>query len=387
MQYCLGVQLNWKGNRVAEWDNLKNFDDPYHSQGPTICNMTLISSGKYSINNLNDQNYGAMYLFQLADSMKGDFRNIVALDGTQYAFWMRNHSLKAHAGQEPMGLADANGHVMLSFKGLVTWNTGCIDYLQGACGQGPATWYQLVTDDNGQAAATDSFLNNPSNKCFCDCDPQLRGVSREFNFAALDPRPCATSPVFSSSHWVQNPNDGFFDVSAHYVGAFDSVHLWCDGWTKLSQAGCLTKMMTTFPEMGVVPPGGNFDILYNLTDIVSNPIVGLHTYIDPAPAISNCPDCSGKVPTDLFQTFLQLGWIGAAGSVCDGSAGIVLKVSIPQTSTLIPILGQVFDNPAYPGSGSQLPRINYLGLYTLKTVVNFQNAPDQIGTTRLKISD
>jgi len=64
----------------------------------------------------------------------------------------------------------------------------------------------------------------------------LRGVSREFKFAALDPRPCVNSPALTPAVYVANPSDGFFDQTA-YCGAFNSTDLWCDGWTKLSQMG------------------------------------------------------------------------------------------------------------------------------------------------------
>jgi hypothetical protein len=339
IQYALGVELNWMGNRGGEWDGLKNYDDPNKSAGPTICNMTLISCGKYSTNNKNDQNYGAMYLMQLADSLKGDYRNIIALDGTQYAFWMRNHDLKTpgHPGQAPMG---PNGP---KFTGLMVYNTN------PAINNNSAVWSQLVTDDNGQAATTVAWLNNAANKCFCNADPQLRGVSREFNFAALDPRLCAQSPALTPAVYIANPNDGFFDQTA-YAGAFGTSDLWCDGWTKLSQAGCLTKNLSTFPENAILPSNANFDIAYTIND-------------------------PSAVPTNAVVTL-------------DGNdiSSIVLPIFIANNGQLA-CGGTWLKIPSIPASALASGTYNYLGLHTLITSISTADGRTLTGTSRFKIAN
>jgi hypothetical protein len=340
IQYALGVQLNWLGNRCGEWDGLKNYDDPHKSDGPTICNMTLISCGKYSTNNLNSQNYGAMYLMQLADSMKGDFRNIIALDGTKYAFWMRNHDLKTpgHPGQAPIG--NANGP---KFTGLMVYNTN------PAINNNSGVWSQLVTDDNGQAAASVAWLNNAANKCFCNVDPQLRGVSREFDFAALDPRPCVGSPALTPAVYVANPNDGFFDQT-NYTGAFGASDLWCDSWTKLSQAGCLTKNLSTFPENAIINSNFNFDIGYTIND-------------------------PSAVPTNAVVTL-------------DGNdiSSIVLPIFIANNGQLA-CGGTWLKIPSIPASALASGTYNYLGLHTLITSISTADGRTLTGTSRFKIAN
>jgi hypothetical protein len=57
-------------------------------------------------------------------------------------------------------------------------------------------------------------------------DPQLR---RALSGSDPDFRPKATSPVYKAS-WVQPPDDGFFDQSANYIGAFGDED-WTEEWT------------------------------------------------------------------------------------------------------------------------------------------------------------
>jgi hypothetical protein len=310
MQYLFCVESSWKGNRPCEWDNLKHFDDPYHTAtGPSICNMTLIGCGKYTTNTgdagVDNQNYGANYIFQLADSMKGDFRNIVAMDQMNYAFWMRNHDLKPF-GQAPIG--NANGP---KFSGLMVYHTkakvGTTPVPDGANGDSLMTWNYLVYDDNGQAAASVAWLNDPANKCFCNVDPQLRGVSREFGFAALDPRPCAGSPALTPAVYVANPSDGFFDQT-NYCGAFDpNAGLWCDGWTKLSQARCLSSDLSTYPELAIIPANASFDLAYCFNNPSLVPVR--------ASVLLDGMDVTAIVVPALMQTYSQLPCGGTTARV------------------------------------------------------------------------
>jgi len=134
---------------------LKHYDDPYHTTtGPTICNLTQIGCGKYTSNivdtgALEDQNYGARYLWQLADSLKGDFRNVIGVDQAKFAFWMRNHDLLPangptfnNPGQAPIG--DPNGP---KWTGLMVYHTN-----YRTANDNAEIWANLVEDDNGQAA-------------------------------------------------------------------------------------------------------------------------------------------------------------------------------------------------------------------------------------------
>jgi hypothetical protein len=336
IQFAFGTELNWMGNRSGEWDGIKNYVDRITS-APTIANMTLISGGKYTSNNKNDQNYGNMFLIQLADSLKGTYKNILALDGSKYCFWMRGHDLKT-AGKEGVAPMGPNGP---QFSGFMTFNCNATQ-----------VWDSLVADPEGNVpgavAATIAYLNNPANKCYAGVDPLLRGVSREFGFAALDPRPCAQSPVFSSA--VATPADPFF-TTANYVGAFNSSDLWCDGWTKLSQAGCLSSNMSTFPEKAIVPINSTIDLTYMINDPTAVP-VGASILLD---------------GVDVSSAVLPM-LVSNNGAIACG--GLWLKApGIPISA----VIG------AFPGT-------NYMGLHVFKTSLTLADGRVLTGVSRIKVT-
>ena len=65
---------------------------------------------------------------------------------------------------------------------------------------------------------------------FIVADPLL---ARPLEYSDPDLRPAPNSPVYRAS-FVQPPDDGFFDQSATYIGAFDQVN-WMEEWTQLVQ--------------------------------------------------------------------------------------------------------------------------------------------------------
>jgi hypothetical protein len=68
-------------------------------------------------------------------------------------------------------------------------------------------------------------------------DPVLGGIDRGAN-RTLDPVPSAVGPAFTGT--TQSiPNDGFYDTTAAYKGAFGPGDYWMDGWTTLSRRGIL----------------------------------------------------------------------------------------------------------------------------------------------------
>jgi len=337
IQFALGTELNWMGNRGGEWDQIKKLNDRFVGT-PMISNMTLISSGKYSSNNQNDQNYGCKYEIQLADSMKGTFRNILCLDGTKYAFWIRGHDILG-LNKGMAGIGDPNGP---NFTGFMTFNSNAAQ-----------VWDSLVSDDNGSqplaVAASIAWLKNAANKCYCGIDPMLRGVSREFGFAALDPRPCAQSPVFAAS--VAVPSDPFF-VAAPYVGAFNSSDLWCDGWTKLSQAGCLSTNLSVFPASAIVPINQNIDLTYMLNDPNAVP-VNASVLLD---------------GFDVTSTVLPMFVANNGGLAC---GGMWLKApGIPMSAVVA----------SFPGT-------NYMGLHTFKTTINLADGRNLTALSRIKVTN
>ncbi len=345
VQFYFATELNWMGNRTGEWDGKKTFVDRF-TANPQMANLTMISSGKYSTNNANDQNYGCKYQVQIADSLKGTYTNCLLLDGTKYCFWMRSHDLVDSTlggayGSGQAAIGDVNGP---TWKGLMTFNCNQVQI-----------WDSLVSRDNdvtttpAVVANSIAYLKNSANKCFCGVDPMLRGVSREFGFPALDPRPCAGSPVFTNN--VATPSDPFF-TPAPYVGAFNSSDLWCDGWTKLSQAGCLTGNLSTFPASAIVPINSSIDLTYMINDPTAVP-VGASVLID-----------GYDVSSSVIPMF-----VANNGAIACG--GMWLKApQIPMSAVVA----------AFPGT-------NYLGLHTFKTTLTLADGRVLTGVSRVKVTN
>ncbi|HZO56368.1 MAG TPA: hypothetical protein VFB63_26915 [Bryobacteraceae bacterium] len=77
-------------------------------------------------------------------------------------------------------------------------------------------------------AAVQTFAG--SGRTFLVADPLL---ARPLEYSDPDLRPAPNSPAYRAS-FVQPPDDGFFDQSATYIGAFDQVN-WMEEWTQLVQ--------------------------------------------------------------------------------------------------------------------------------------------------------
>jgi hypothetical protein len=77
-------------------------------------------------------------------------------------------------------------------------------------------------------AGLQPFAGNGRN--FVVADPML---ARPLEYSDPDLRPATNSPVYRAGY-VQAADDGFFDQSATYIGAFDQEN-WMEEWTQLVQ--------------------------------------------------------------------------------------------------------------------------------------------------------
>jgi hypothetical protein len=82
----------------------------------------------------------------------------------------------------------------------------------------------------GQVSANAATFITTQAKNVMIADPLLR---RPLEFSDPDFRPQIGSPVFNAN-WVQPPDDGFFDQSAPFIGAFGEVN-WTEEWTTFIQ--------------------------------------------------------------------------------------------------------------------------------------------------------
>lgn len=75
------------------------------------------------------------------------------------------------------------------------------------------------------------FTNNGGRTYTANTDVML---TDPFNLSNPDPMPMAGSPALTGA--ATPPNDGFFDISATFVGAFGSVN-WMENWTDFTPEG------------------------------------------------------------------------------------------------------------------------------------------------------
>ncbi|MHB9041807.1 MAG: T9SS type A sorting domain-containing protein, partial [Melioribacteraceae bacterium] len=89
------------------------------------------------------------------------------------------------------------------------------------------------------------------NKWFTDnanryfADNSGAGLVSPFSLPNPAPIPTASSPALTGAGTP--PNDGFFDVTANYVGAFKSTD-WTAGWSTIHMGGVYTSIKETFND-------------------------------------------------------------------------------------------------------------------------------------------
>ena len=202
IQNVLAVVNPNNSNRGIEGDNNEtDFTlEPYSS--PRMYNITFFGAA-----NLFDQGYDegtSLAAIWLRRGAKGSYNNMVLENWTGTGIELK----------DPETLTNAtNGD--LTANGLLMWDNGLkngkTNDLAGQCGAGALPYC------NGTQGRWKNIVV---------ADPQLR---RPFEYSDPDFRPMPSSPAFSA-RWIQPPDDGFFDQSANYAGAFADTD-WTEEWT------------------------------------------------------------------------------------------------------------------------------------------------------------
>ncbi len=112
--------------------------------------------------------------------------------------------------------AATNGEMWIDNSMVSGWTQQALDTV--SAGGANFDINQWFTSNGGStfAANTDVMLTDP------------------FNLSNPNPMPVAGSPTLSGAGTP--PSDGFFDMTATFIGAFGSVN-WMDGWTEFDPAG------------------------------------------------------------------------------------------------------------------------------------------------------
>lgn len=205
-QYGAAVANGDFGNRGIEADNLSNPQDAQPVSNPTLYNLSFIGN-PLSIEEDVNANAGIW----LRRGTAGTLRNIVVYDWNQTGIEIRD-----------TGTVNQISGGNLKLDGLLLWNNGrdrqggAVNSLEGQVGS-PNTPAAVLTPLRTWVSG--------SPRVFVE-DPKM---IRPLEYSDPDFRPGQASPLWKAG-WVQPPDDGFFDQSARFLGAFGDIN-WTEEWT------------------------------------------------------------------------------------------------------------------------------------------------------------
>jgi hypothetical protein len=192
-------------NRGFEMDNNENDFGASPKNTPQFYNMTLVGVGDEFQEGVDEGTVAGVYLRRGAG---GSFNNLLILNWVDQAILLQDDPTFANLDSGD-----------LAMDGVLMWLNGVASGAQNTLqGNVHPDSVPFITGQRGTA-------NN-----ILVADPLL---VRPQEFSDPDFRPLLGSPVYRAN-WVQPPDNGFFDQSANFVGAFGDVN-WTEGWTMFIQ--------------------------------------------------------------------------------------------------------------------------------------------------------
>ncbi len=195
-QFILAAQVPGRGNHGIEADNDANNADLTPRSAPTLYNVTLVGRNPDTA-----ASEGPSRGLILRAGTAGKLFNVIVTNFTDKGL-----------------LVDGN-------PSKLQWAAGALSVSNSMFFQNPMSLTDYVSAPRADGGVTDNGFNEPTelaaptlNNRF-DVDPQLSGPSF---------KPAAGSPALTGG--ATPPNDGFFDVSATFVGAIGDAD-WTAGWT------------------------------------------------------------------------------------------------------------------------------------------------------------
>jgi hypothetical protein len=202
LQYIVGVAgKDVPGNRGFEFDDNEFNFAAVPLNKPTIFNTTFVGAGDTLIQG-SDEGTGVAGAW-LRRGTGGAFNNIILFNWISNGFTIRDDATVASASRGD-----------LTVNGLLMWDNGKAS--------GNANTLAGQTSGTGNLALP--VLAGADNVLIAN--PQLR---RPLELSDPDFRPSQNSPIFRAN-WIQPPDDGFFDQTPTYIGAFGAVD-WTEEWT------------------------------------------------------------------------------------------------------------------------------------------------------------
>ncbi|MEW5741978.1 MAG: hypothetical protein AB1938_23890 [Myxococcota bacterium] len=195
-QFVVVQQINGRGNYGIEADSNRTNNDLMPRSAPTLYNVTLVGR-----NPDTTPSEGPSRGMMLRQGTAGVLANVIVTSFTSNALTVDQ---AATASQ---------------------WNSGALKVQNSIFFNNPSVGWQAVTGsmpdnmfDEAMALSDVSLANR-------DVDPQL---TNPMNEAAPSFKPLAGSPALTGG--ATPPNDGFFDVTATFIGAVGATD-WTQGWT------------------------------------------------------------------------------------------------------------------------------------------------------------
>ena len=207
-QFVIGYQSpDFPGNRGIEGDNSEYNSAATPTSSPTLYNATFIGSGTPGY---DESDAPGIFLRRGAN---GSFNNIVV---TNF-----NSSCMEAGGT---GDSDAAATQAQANAGKITMN-GVLCFNNNLGTKAPNTLAGQI-DQAFPLSFAQGSVGSGAGKNFVAADPLL---ARPFEYSDPDWTGLFSSPIFRVG-WVTPPDDGFFDQSAHFVGAMGDVD-WTEEWT------------------------------------------------------------------------------------------------------------------------------------------------------------
>jgi hypothetical protein len=210
VQFGVGVGNADNTNRGFEVDNNENDFGASPKTAPQFYNMTLVGVGDQFDQGVDEGTVAGVYLRRGA---AGTYNNLLLLNWVDHGILLQDDPTFANLDTDDLQMDG----VMMWMNGVAS---GAANTLEGNVHTDSVPF---ITGQRGTAnnvLLADPLLINP------------------FEYSAPDFRPGLGSPVFRAN-WVQPPDDGFFDQSANFSGAFGEID-WAEEWTMFIQEQDMT---------------------------------------------------------------------------------------------------------------------------------------------------
>ncbi|MEX2300443.1 MAG: hypothetical protein WD733_05870 [Bryobacterales bacterium] len=210
VQFGLGLTNLDNSNRGYEMDNNENDFGAVPLNKPTFYNMTFVGAGNQFDQGVDEGSVAGIYLRRGA---AGTFNNQLIYNWVDHGIRLQDDATLANLDSGDLTM---NG-ILMWMNGIAS---GAANTLEGNVHEETVPF---ITGQRGTAlnvTIADPMLVNP------------------LEYSAPDFRPALGSPVYRAN-WVQPPDDGFFDQSANFIGAFGEID-WTEEWTMFIQEQDMT---------------------------------------------------------------------------------------------------------------------------------------------------